>query len=152
MITTEEARASIEDVRSVRRDLADRADCPPAWRITVSVVSGAMVAVQAAPGLIAMTLSACFLVVIVAMALIARKRMGFFLNGYRKGNTRRVAIALLVVIEAIYLSSMWLKLEQHVVWAPLAAGAIIVPIILFGMKRWQDAYRSEFGSVVDIQT
>ena len=111
-----------------------------------------MVAVQAAPGLIAMTLSACFLVVIVAMALIARKRMGFFLNGYRKGNTRRVAIALLVVIEAIYLSSMWLKLEQHVVWAPLAAGAIVVPIILFGMRRWQDAYRSEFGSVVDIQT
>ncbi len=152
MITKEEARASIEDVRSVRGDLADRADCPPAWRITVSVVGGAMVAVQAAPDFIAMSLSTCFLVVIVAMTLIARKRMGFFLNSYRKGNTRRIAIALLVVIEAINLSSMWLKLEQHVVWAPLAAGAIIVPIILFGMKRWQNAYRSEFGSVVDIQT
>lgn len=111
-----------------------------------------MIAVQAAPGFIAMSLSACLLVVIVAMALIARRRMGFFLNGYRKGNTRRVAIALLVVIEAIYLSSMWLKLEQHVVWAPLVAGALVVPIILVGMKRWQDAYRSEFGSVVDIQT
>ena len=152
MVTKEEARASIEDVRSVRRDLADRADCPPAWRITVSVVGGAMIAVQAAPGFIAMSLSACCLVVIAAMAFIARKRMGFFINGYRKGNTRRVAIALLVVIEAIYLSSMWLKLEQHVVWAPLVAGAIVVPIILVGMKRWQDAYRSEFGSVVDIQT
>ena len=111
-----------------------------------------MVAVQAAPGFIAMSLSACFLVVIVAMTIIARKRMGFFLNGYRKGNTRRIAIALLVVIETIYLSSMWLKLEQHVVWAPLAAGAIIVPIILAGMKHWQDAYRSEFGTVGDIQT
>lgn len=100
-----------------------------------------MVAVQAAPGFIAMTLSACCLVVIVAMASIARKRMGFFLNGFRKGNTRRVATAFLVIIEAIFLSSMWLKLEQHVAWAPLAAGAIVV----------QYAYRSEFECVVDIR-
>ena len=77
---------------------------------------------------------------------------GFFVNGYRKGNTRRIASTLLVVIEAVYLSSIWLKYERHVVRAPLVAGAIIVPIVLFGMKRWMDAYRSEFGSIGDIRT
>ena len=79
------------------------------------------------------------------MAIIGRKRMGFFVNGYRKGRTRRVAITLLVIIETIYLSSLWLKIEQHVGWAPIVAGAIIVPIIAIAMKRWQDAYRSDLA-------
>ena len=150
--TNEDARASIADVQSVRRELADRADCPPAWRITAAVLTGAACAAQSAPGFTALAITAGCFAAILAMALIARKRMGFFVNGYRKGNTRRIAITLLVVIEAVYLSSIWLKYERHVVWAPLVAGAIIVPIVLFGMKRWMDAYRSEFGSVGDIRT
>jgi hypothetical protein len=152
VITNEDARASIEDVQSVRRDLADRADCSPAWRITGAVLFGAMFAVQAAPVLIAVSLSVSCFAAIAAMAIIARKRMGFFVNGYRRGSTRKVAIALLVIIEAIYISSMWFKIEQHVVWAPLVGGVIIVPVILVAMQRWQDAYRSEFGSVGDIRT
>jgi hypothetical protein len=150
--TNEDARASIEDVQSVRRDLADRADCPPAWRITVAVLSGAAFAAQSASGLIAMVLSVSCFAAIAAMAIIARKRMGFFVNGYRKGSTRKVAFALLFIIEAIYLSSIWLKFERHLVWAPLVGGVIIVPVILVAMQRWQDAYRSEFGSVGDIRT
>ena len=145
MITTQAARASIEDVQSVRRELAERASCSPAWRVTVAMFSGAMCAVQAAPGFIALPLSLACFAVIAVMAIIGRKRMGFFVNGYRKGRTRRVAITLLVIIETIYLSSLWLKIEQHVGWAPIVSGAIIVPIIAIAMKRWQDAYRSDLA-------
>ena len=146
MITIENARASIDDVRSVRRDLAERADCPPAWRLTAAILCGANCAAQSAPTFIALSLQLCCFAAILAMALIARKRMGFFVNGFRKGSTRKVAVALLVVVESIYLSSVWLKYEQHVLWAPLVGGAILVPIVLYAMKRWQSAYRSEYGS------
>lgn len=80
------------------------------------------------------------------MAIIARKRMGFFVNGYRKGGTRAVAISLLVTVESIYFASLWLKGTQHIVWAPLVGGAIIVPVVFLAVSRWQAAYRSEFAS------
>lgn len=144
MITTQDARASIEDVQSVRRELADRATCSPAWRITSAALIGTMFAAQAAPVVIALTLTVGCFAAILVMAVIARKRMGFFINGYRKGRTRTVAIALLVIFEALYLTGIWLKITQNAVWAPIVGGAIIVPIVLVAMSRWQDAYRSEF--------
>ena len=85
------------------------------------------------------------------LVTISRQRIGFFINGYRKGRTLRVAIALLGAIEVIYLASLWLKYAQHIVWAPIAGGAILVPIILFAMQRWQDTYRSEFDSASAIK-
>ena len=149
MISTEDARSSIEDVQAVRRELADRADCSPTWRVTVAVLSGAMCASQAAPGFIALALAVGCFAAILVMAIVARRRMGFFINVYRQSGGRKVAIGLLVVIETLYLSSIWLKLALHVTWAPIVAGAIIVPTILIAMQRWQDAYRSEFVHVVD---
>ena len=70
---------------------------------------------------------------------------------YGPGRTIRVAIALLGAIDVIYLASLWLKYAQHIVWAPIAGGAILMPIILFAMQRWQDTYRSEFDSASAIK-
>lgn len=146
MITTEDARASIEHVQAVRRDLAVRAECSPAWRFTMATLCGGAFAAQAAPGFIALVLSISCFAAIIAMAIVARRRMGFFVNGYRKGKTRKIAIGLLVIIETIYLTSLWLKIERDVFWAPILGGAVVVPIIFVAMRRWQDTYRSEFES------
>jgi hypothetical protein len=146
VITAQDARASIEDVQLVRRELADRADCSLAWRITTAALIGTMFAAQAARGVIALALTVGSFAAIVVMAAIARKRMGFFINGYRKGRTRSVAIALLFIFEAIFLTGIWVKIALNVVWAPIVGGAIIVPIVLFAMSRWHDAYRSEFAA------
>jgi len=69
---------------------------------------------------------------------------GFFRNGYRRGRTRAVAIALLVTVESIYFAGIWLKEAHHVSVAPLVGGAIVVPIVVFAVSRWQAVYRSEF--------
>ncbi len=146
MITTGDANALIDDIRSVRHDLADRVDCPPGWRITSALLFGSICAAQAAPVVIALSITTICLIAIGVMVGIARKRMGFFVNGYRKGRTRAVAIALLVIVESIYFASLWLKGSQHIAWAPLAGGAMIVPVVILASVRWQAAYRSEFGS------
>ena len=112
---------------------------------------GVAIAAQAAPGVIALaTCIVCF-AAIGTMAFVARNRMGFFINGYRQGRTRKVAIALLAIVETIYVISLWLKIMQHIGWAPIVAGAVIVPIVFFASYRWQNAYRSEFGAVDDIR-
>ena len=49
---------------------------------------------QAAPFTIGIPLSLGFFAVTALLVTIARKRIGFFINGYRKGRTLRVAIAL----------------------------------------------------------
>jgi phosphoglycerol transferase MdoB-like AlkP superfamily enzyme len=146
MIHTRDAHALIEDIQSVRHDLADRATSSPAWRFTSAALFGTICAAQAAPGSIALAISVCCFGLFGVMAIIVRKRMGFFVNGYRKGGTRVVAIALLVTVESIYFASLWLKGTQHIAWAPLVGGAIIVPIVFLAVSRWQAAYRSEFAS------
>ena len=94
MVTNQDARASIEDVQSVRCELADRANYSPALRVTLAVLTGAMIGAQAAPFTIGIPLSLGFFAVTALLVTIARKRIGFFINGYRKGRTLRVAIAL----------------------------------------------------------
>lgn len=103
---------------------------------------GALCAAKPAPGFIALSISAARFVAIGVMVAISRKRMGFFINGYRRGRTRAVAIS----VESIFFASLRLIITQHIAWAPFAGGALIVPIVVLASFRWQAAYRSENGS------
>jgi hypothetical protein len=91
------------------------------------------------------------LVPLVGVALIVRwdrRRMGMFINGYRAGRTRWVALPVLVVIEALYALSYWLVVERHTNWAaaPLAVVATVVAYV--GSVWWCDVFRREMlGSV-----
>lgn len=101
---------------------------------------------QSAPVTASLPITILCFAALVVMMVSARKRTGFFINGYRKGRTRGVTIPLLVAVETIYIASLWLKESQHISWAPLVGGAMIVPVVIFATYRWQDAYRSEFDS------
>lgn len=84
---------------------------------------GTLCTTQAAPGFIALSITAACFVAIGVIVAIARKRMGFLVNDYRKGRTRAVTISLLIIVESIYVVSLWLKITQHIAWAPFAGGA-----------------------------
>lgn len=146
MTTVRDARELIAEIQSVRHDVAERVNCSPAWRIASATLIGTTCAAQAAPPSIGLPIAAGCFVGIGVMAFVARKRMGFFVNGYRKGRTRKVALSLFIAFEFIYFTSLWLKESRHLGWAPVVGGAIIVPIVIFAGYRWQAAYRSEFGS------
>src|SRR5579875_3441550 len=132
MTDTASALKALEDAQSARAQVGQRLTCPPHMHAAFGLLMSALVAGQALPwqGAIA--------VVVVCMLGCAwiyqwqRKRLGFFVNGYRRGRTRRVAVGLVVFVEVVLGVCLWLKLGQHIDWAPLVGGALVFPVATAG--------------------
>lgn len=139
------ASQALEAARTARAQVAARADCPPLMHAIFAALMAAMVASQSLPSPLNAAALAPSLAAIAALVVYQRKRYGFFVNGYRKGRTRWVALSLLGIVEVLLFASIWLKVERGLVWAPLAAGVLVFPIALFGSYRWQAAYKADLA-------
>jgi hypothetical protein len=104
-----------------------------------------LIAAQAAPPLYAIAIMALWAGAFVLMLRAIRRRLGFFVNGWRRGRTLRVSIALLVYCELLLMTSVWLKLGHHIGWAPLAAAALVFPGAVYGSYVWQRVYLAEMS-------
>jgi hypothetical protein len=140
----ETALSALQQVDAVRADVARRATCPSHWHWAFGLLMGAMIGGQSLPSAyesLAVT-GACLGATLLMMRAM-RRRMGFFVNGYRKGRTRPIAIGLLVFVETTLGVTLWLKLGQHIWWAPLAGAALVAPVSVLGSYAWQRAFRAE---------
>jgi hypothetical protein len=145
MTDTASALKALEDAQSARAQVGQRLTCPPHMHAAFGLLLGTLIAGQALPwqGTIAVMLL-CFCAG-AWMYQWQRKRMGFFVNGYRRGRTRRVAVGLVVFVEIVLFTSLWLKLGQHIDWAPLVGGALVFPVGVAGSYAWQAAYRADLA-------
>lgn len=139
------ATEALKTIDGVKAEVADRMDCPPTWRLAFGAVMGAMIAGQAGPPPVALAILALAMGAVVLMVSAMRRRMGFFVNGYRRGRTRRVAVGLLVFVESVLAVSLYLKLGRHIWWAPLVGGAIVAPVAVAASYAWQTAYRRDLA-------
>lgn len=107
---------------------------------------GGLVAAPAVP------LPARFAVLVALLAAIPiiiqsdRKRMGMFINGYRRGKTRVVAFAILVVELSLYGLSVYLGDNLHDHLTPLLLGLVGLVIGIAGSVWWQRVFVSEMGA------
>jgi hypothetical protein len=143
MTDADAARRALEDAQKVRADLADKVRCPPSWHLAFGLLMGAMVAGEAGPPPVSLGVLAVCLGGVVLMARAMRKRMGFFVNGYRRGRTLWVALSLLAFVEVVLFGGIWLKDARHIAWAPLVGGAVVAAVTTFASYLWQAAYRAE---------
>lgn len=143
MTDIDAARRALEDAQKVRADIADKVRCPPSRHLAMGVVMGGMIAGEAASPPISLAILAICLGGVVLLVVDARKRLGFFVNGYRRGKTLWVAIGLLVFVEAVLASSIWLKEVRHILWAPIVGGLIVAPVATAASYLWQSVYRTE---------
>jgi phosphatidylglycerophosphate synthase len=144
MSDTSSPADALAGVRAINDQIARKVECPPQYHLAFGLLMGAMVAGQALS-----PLGACVVLVICMgflglMFMWQRRRLGVFVNGYRRGRTRSVALTLLVIVEALLFGSIWLK-HQGLPWAPLAAAALVVPIAIAGSYIWQAAYRTDLA-------
>ncbi len=139
------ASQALEDARAARAQVAARLDCPPQMHAVLALLMAMMVASQSLPSPLNTAAVAPCLAGVVLLVQHQRKRYGFFVNGYRRGRTRRVALTLLAFVEVVLFGSIWLKLAHHLAWAPLAGGVLVFPVTLFGSYRWQAAYRADLA-------
>src|SRR5579871_911130 len=142
MTDVEAARQALAEVGAIRGQVADKVRCPPSWHIAMGLILGAMVASQALSTALSMAVTAICLCATVLMMQAARRRMGFFVNGYRRGKTLWVALGLLVFAESMLALGIWLKLGLHLPWGPVACGVLVVPVSIGASYLWQSVYRA----------
>jgi hypothetical protein len=141
-----EALSALDAKRAAEAQIARAATCPP-WRHALfGLLMGGLVAT---PAFDLPARSAILVLILCCVPVIIhydRKRLGMFINGYRRGKTRVVAVGTVLVELSIYAVSVYygLSLENHVVPLLLAVVGLVVGIA--GSLAWQRVFVSEMGA------
>jgi hypothetical protein len=142
-IESTEAAAALDAMRQSRERLAAAANCPPARHLAFAGILGGLVASQAAPPFATMAIEAVLLVGVALVVLWDRRRTGMFINGYRAGRTRLVTFGMLGFALVVLALTTWLKIEQHMIWAPVVGGLVVAAAAYYGSAAWQRIYLRE---------
>lgn len=142
----EEARFALAAKGAAEQNLARLSLCPP-WRhaafaaVVAALVASPAVSLPLRFGVIAL--------VFVAIALIVqsdRRRLGVFINGYRRGRTRLVTFPMLAVILALYAGSFYFGDTMGRPAISLAFAAISFAVGYAGSVIWQKVFVRELGA------
>jgi len=139
-----EARAALDGIDDVQRDLALKATrCPP-WRhaafaaiMTVLVLGPGFGPAVQIPSLV------------LAMAAVAwlvtddRRRYGIFVNGYRKGPTLAVSLSLLGVMLVTMAAEIYAHAAGLSLATKLGVAAVAFVCALAASVAWHRVYRRE---------
>jgi hypothetical protein len=140
-----EAASALDAKRQAEVQMAKAATCPP-WRHAVfGLLMGALVA---SPGFDTVPRFAILVAILACIPVIIhsdRKRTGMFINGYRRGKTRLVVVAILAVELSIYAFSAYRGIELHDHVTPLLLGVVGVVIGIAGSLLWQRVFVREMG-------
>jgi hypothetical protein len=141
-----EAFSALDSKRRAEAQIARAATCPP-WRHAVfGLLMGGLVA---SPAFDTVTRYAILVAILCCVPVIIhsdRKRMGMFINGYRRGKTRIVAIGILVIELSLYAVSLHRGLELHDHITPLMLGVAGVAIGIAGSLLWQRVFVREMNA------
>jgi len=141
-----EALSALDAKRQAEAQMAKAATCPP-WRHALfGLLMGALVASPAFDLPIRMLILVLILCCIPVIVHSDRKRMGMFINGYRRGKTRIVAIAILLVELSLYAVGVVRGLDHHDHVTPLLLGVAGVLIGIAGSMLWQRVFVREMGA------
>ncbi len=141
-----EALSALQAKHQAEVQIARAATCPP-WRHAVfGILMGGLVASPAFD----FALRSAILVIVLCMVAVVvrsdRRRLGMFINGYRRGKTRVVALGTLFVELSLYMLSAYYGLELNARLMPLLLGLLAVPIGVAGSITWQRVFVREMGA------
>lgn len=140
---TFEALSALDAKRAAEAQMARAATCPPWRHVVFGLLFGGLIASPAFEFPIRMAILVAILCCIPLIINSDRKRVGMFINGYRRGKTRIVAFATLVVELSLYFVSVVRALDHndHLTSLLLAVPAIAVGIL--GSLLWQRVFVRE---------
>jgi hypothetical protein len=142
----DEARAALAAKGAAEQNLAQLSLCPPWRHAAFAAVMAALVVTPVFPlplrfGVLAL--------VFVAIALIVqsdRRRLGVFINGYRRGKTRLVTFPMLAVILALDFASFHFGVTRHQPAISVALAAAAFAFAWVGSVLWQRVFVRELGA------
>jgi hypothetical protein len=141
-----EALSALDAKRDAEAQIARAANCP-AWRhAAFGLLMGGLVASPAFEITVRFAILAVILCCIPLIIHSDRKRMGMFINGYRRGKTRVVALGILAVELSLYAVSVVRGLDHADHSTPFLLGALGVLIGIAGSIQWQRVFVREMGA------
>ncbi|PQM28676.1 hypothetical protein CVO77_09585 [Sphingopyxis lindanitolerans] len=139
-----EARAALDSIDAAQRDLALKATYCPLWRHAAFAAVLTILVLGVGFGLAIQLPS-----VVLAMAGVAwlvtddRRRYGVFVNGYRKGATLPVTLALVAVMVATMAAEIHARISGLSIVPKLGIGGIAFVAALGASIAWSRSYRRE---------
>ncbi|MGZ2411989.1 putative membrane protein [Sphingomonas sp. F9_3S_D5_B_2] len=141
-----EALSALDAKRAAEAQMARAANCPP-WRHAVfGLMMGGLIASFAFEFAIRTAILVLVLACIPLIIRSDRKRMGMFINGYRRGKTRVVTFGLLALWVPLYALSVHYSLSRNDHQMPLLLGLIGFAIGTAGSVLWQRVFVREMGA------
>ena len=144
-MTYDEARAALAAKAIAEQDLARISTCPP-WRHAAFAALESMLVVSPAVPIVARY--AIVIAMLAGLVLIVwsdRRRLGVFINGYRRGRTRVVVVPMLIAVMALYIVSTLAVFDWQMPWLSIACAVVTFPVCYVGSIVWQRVFRSELG-------
>lgn len=141
-----EALNALDAKRGAEAQMAKAAHCPP-WRH--AIFGAIMAALVASPAFDFPVRTGILVAVLACIPIIIRsdrKRMGMFINGYRRGRTRWVTFGLLALWLPIYVLATYYALELHERRMPLILSALTFALATGGSIIWQRVFVREMGA------
>lgn len=145
MSSVAEAQQALAQIHASRAQLARVAHCPPARHLAFAALEAGIVASPAAAPyqLLAM------IPLVLGMVLVMRwdrRRLGMFINGYRRGRTRLVIAAFLPILLALYGASVYFVFARQEIWPSLLLAAVIFGVATYMSIVWQRVFVRELES------
>lgn len=141
-----EAMSALDAKRQAEAQIARAANCPP-WRHAVFGLL--MAGFVASPAFSFPVRTALIVVMLGAIPLIIqsdRKRMGMFINGYRRGKTRLVTFPMLFIELGLYAIGVYRNIDGKDPTTPLLLGALALVVGIAGSFLWQRVFVRELGA------
>ena len=138
-----EARAALDSADIARARIAALGVCPP-WRHAVFGVIMTMLVIAPSLGFALQigitTLALCLVAVVVRDD---RRRMGMFVNGYRRGATRPVALAIAGVTIVLLMAQIEARDHGLSIATRVGIAALEFVVATAGSVMWQRAFVRE---------
>lgn len=145
VIDQNEAAAALASMREVKGRMAKGPRWGWKYHCLFGGLMGTLMAVQALPIVWRFVGLAFCLLGVVLIKKWGRDASGRFINGFRRGRTRLVAVGILAVFLPLYLLCSWLNLEHQMWKAPIYAGLFMFAAGVFGDWLWVKAYDADLA-------
>ena len=119
-MTYDEARTALAAKTIAEQELARLGTCPPWRHAAFAVLETALVISPVVPLVARFAILAGMLVGLALIVRSDRRRLGVFINGYRRGRTRLVVMPMLLAVLGLYGISTLAMADWHLPWVSLA--------------------------------
>jgi hypothetical protein len=137
------AAEALASARDARERLAERIGTPTWYAPLYGLGIGGMIAAQSLTGPAASIAVVTCLLMLVTLYATWSRRTGVVVNGYRRGTTLPITLALVVGLVMLMVIAVVARHRFGLAWAPLACGGVAAVTATCASRAWDARWRAD---------